>query len=227
MPFQFNFNSGGGLVDETAFNLNFQPVIPIHLSPALNMIARTIVPIDSFPASPGIRFSGVGDIQEQLFFSPAKPGKVIVGVGPVFSFPTATAEPAKTGTWAAGGSVLLVVTPGPWVVGVLATQLSPLIDRGGSPRTNLFSLQYFANYNFGKGWAVGTSPTISANWDATSNDRWTVPLGASFSRTVVFNRQPMTLGIQYYHNLKGPNAAPSTTLRFTVTLIFPTKRPGS
>jgi hypothetical protein len=96
VPLQFNFNSGEGLSDENLFNLNIQPVIPIHLTPRVNMIARTIVPIESFPGPSGTRFSGFGDIQEQLFFTPAMAGKVIWGVGPVFSFPTATAEPAKT-----------------------------------------------------------------------------------------------------------------------------------
>jgi len=32
VPFQFNFNGGGALRDGTFFNLNVQPVIPIHLS---------------------------------------------------------------------------------------------------------------------------------------------------------------------------------------------------
>jgi len=223
VPFQFNFNNGGGLGDETFFNLNFQPVIPIHLSNSVTVISRTIVPFDSFPGPSGTRFSGVGDIQQQLFFTPAKSGSLIWGIGPVFSFPTATAEPAKTGTWAAGGGAVVLTMPGPWVIGALVSQLSPLTDAGGQPRTNLFTLQYFINYNFGKGWAFGTAPTLTANWDATGNDRWTVPVGLSISRTLVFNRQPMSLGFQYYRNVQGPDSAPSSQLRFTLSLIFPTK----
>ena len=45
VPFQFNFNSGGAYQDQTFFNLNFQPVIPIHLTSKVTFIARTIVPI--------------------------------------------------------------------------------------------------------------------------------------------------------------------------------------
>src|SRR5271154_5685189 len=47
LPFQFNFNNGGDLQDRTLFNLNFQPVIPIHISAGWTVIARTIVPINS------------------------------------------------------------------------------------------------------------------------------------------------------------------------------------
>jgi len=64
VPFQFNFNSGGGYADKTFFNLNVQPVIPFQVSKNWNLIARTIIPLDSIPVSDS-RFSGVGDIQEQ------------------------------------------------------------------------------------------------------------------------------------------------------------------
>src|SRR5947209_1495874 len=90
VPFQFNFNGGGAYKDQTFFNLNFQPVIPIHLNRKVTLISRTIVPIDSIPTGNGTSSSGVGDIQEQTFFTPAAPHKLIVGLGPSFSFPTAT-----------------------------------------------------------------------------------------------------------------------------------------
>jgi hypothetical protein len=223
VPFQFNFNSGGAYRDETFFNLNFQPVIPIHLSPKIMLISRTIVPIDSFPGANGISSSGTGDIEEQTFFTPANSSKLIWGIGPAFSLPTATASPAKTGTWAAGGSAVVLATPGPWVLGSLFTQLSPLTDSNGYPRTNTFLWQYFINYNFGKGWAITTAPSITANWDAPGGQRWTVPVGIGISRTLVFNKQPMTLGFQYYNNVKRPDNGPGTVLRFTVALIFPEK----
>jgi hypothetical protein len=44
VPFQFNFNGGGALRDGTFFNLNLQPVIPIHFSRKWTLISRTIVP---------------------------------------------------------------------------------------------------------------------------------------------------------------------------------------
>lgn len=227
VPLQFNFNNDGGLQDETLFNLNFQPVIPIHLSSKVTLISRTILPINSYPgATAETRYSGTGDIQEQTFFTPAKPGKLIWGLGPAFSLPTATARPAKTGTWAAGGSAVFLAMPGPWVLGSLFTQLSPMTDSNGKPRTNTFLWQYFVNYNFGKGWAIASAPSITANWDAAKGQRWTVPVGAGISRTLVFNGQPMTLGFQYYKNVKRPDEAPGTMVRFILAFIFPLKPPA-
>lgn len=225
VPFQFNFNGGGAYKDQTFFNLNFQPVIPIHLNQKWTFIARTIVQIVSIPTTNGVSYSGVGDIQEQTFLTPARPGKLIWGVGPAFSFPTATASPAKTGTWAAGPSVVLLATPGPFVLGSLFVQFSPMTDANGSPRVNNFLWQYFVNFNFGKGWALSTAPSITANWDADRSQRWTVPVGGGISRTLVFERQPMTLGIQYYYNPIRPDNSNSTTLRFNIALIYPQK-PG-
>jgi hypothetical protein len=77
LPFQFNFNSGGAFEDRTFFNLNFQPVMPIKVTPDVNLIARTIVPVVSIPGPEGLRFSGVADIQQQLFFTASSPGKII------------------------------------------------------------------------------------------------------------------------------------------------------
>jgi len=221
VPFQFNFNNGGAYQDQTFFNLNFQPVIPIHITKSVTLINRTIIPIDSVPTGNGTNSSGVGDIQNEMFFTPVKPHKIIAGVGPAFSFPTATASPVKTGTWAGGVSGVLLMMPGPFVLGSLFQQIWPMSDTGGAPETNLFLWQYFINYNFGKGWALATAPSITANWDAVEGQQWTVPVGGGISRTLVFNRQPMTLSFQYYHNAKRPDNANSNTVRFAMVLIFP------
>ncbi len=225
LPFQFNFNSGGDLEDRTLFNLNFQPVIPFALNDRWHAIARTILPINSLPGPEGSRFSGFGDLQQQLFFTPAKPGAIIWGAGPIFSLPTATAAPAETGTWAAGPTVVLLKMEGPWVVGGLISQLWPMVDTGDDTETNLLTMQPFVNYNFGRGYALTWAPIISANWNAPDGEEWTVPVGVGISRTVVFNRRPISLNVQYYHNVERPQGSAGQLLRFTVTLLYPTTRP--
>jgi len=64
VPFQFNFNTGGGFQNQTLLNVNIQPVIPFKASERWSIIARTILPINSVPIPDGtMRASGVGDIQ--------------------------------------------------------------------------------------------------------------------------------------------------------------------
>lgn len=225
LPFQFNFNSGGDFDDRTFFNLNFQPVMPIKVTPRLHLIARTIVPVVSIPGPDGVRFSGVADIQQQLFFTPASPGKIIWGVGPAFSLPTATADAARTGTWAGGLDAVALTMHGPWVIGALVSQFWPMSDAGGEPETNQLVFQWFVNFNFGKGWALATAPLNTANWDADERQQWTVPLGLGISKTTVFNGRPMSLGVQYYYNVERPDGVAATQLRFVVSLLYPASKP--
>lgn len=224
VPFQFNFNSGGGLGDGTLFNLNFQPVIPFKLNDKWNMIARTIVPVLSIPGPDDTRFSGIGDIQEQIFISPSGAGKLIWGVGPIFSVPTATTAPAQTGSWAAGPTFVALTMTGPWVIGALMNNVWTFSDSDSPTEVNQFFLQPFVNYNFGKGWAISTGPAITANWDAPDGQQWTVPVGIGITRTTLFDGRPMTLGVQYYHNVERPDGTAANQLRFIVTLLYPKKR---
>jgi hypothetical protein len=41
-------------------------------------------------------------------------------------------------------------------------------DANGKPKVNSFLWQHFVNYNFGKGWALATTPSITA--DLTARD---------------------------------------------------------
>jgi hypothetical protein len=219
LPFQFNFNSGGGLGGETSFTLNFQPVIPVRgVLKRWNIILRSIIPYHNSPAGGG-REGGLGDIQEQLFFTPVKTGTLIWGIGPVLSFPTATS--GATGSWAIGPIAVALKSSGPWVFGGLINNLSTFADQGGDPEVNQFLFQPFVNYNFGKGWAASIGPNITANWDAPDGEKWTVPLGAGITKTTAFNGRPMSLGAQYYHNVEHPTAGAANLFRLTLTLLYP------
>ena len=221
IPLQFNFFSGGELGDQTFFNLNVQPVLPFRLNEDWKVIARTILPINSASGPDGLRYSGTGDIQEQLFISPSKPGAIVWGVGPMLSFPTATAAPFETGSWAGGIAAVVLKNAGPWVVGALITQVWTFADSGDDTQVNQFLVQPFVNFNFGKGWALAFAPNITANEDAPGGDQWTVPIGLGLMRTTVFNHRPMTLGLQYYHNVERPTGAGGQQLRFVLSLLYP------
>jgi hypothetical protein len=221
IPWQMNFNSGGGLGDGTFFLLNLQPVMPFKLNKSWNMIVRTIVPIVSVPGTETTTYSGIGDIQEQVYLTPSKGGKVVWGFGPVVSMPTATAAPLHTGSWAAGPTFVALTMPGPWVMGAVVNNVWTFSDSGSSTKVNQFLLQPFINFNFGKGWALSTVPVITANWDAESGQKWTVPVGGGISRTIVFSGRPMTLSMHYYHNVVHPDAAAGDQVRFMVVMLFP------
>ena len=220
LPLQMNFNTGGGLEDNTGLLLNFQPVVPVAINARWNLIARGIVPlIDSVVGDQ--TFRGLGDIQAQLLLTPARRDDLVWGLGPMFSFPTATTGAARTGSWAFGPAAVVVKTKGPWVIGGLASQLWTYADEGGAPEVDLFSLQPFVNYNFGRGWALASAPIFTANFDAPDGQEWTVPLGLGVTRTMVWQGQPLSMSVQYYHNVERPDAAAADQLRFVLSFLFP------
>jgi hypothetical protein len=79
------------------------------------------------------------------------------------------------------------------------------------------------NWNFGKGWSIGLSPVITANWEAPSGQEWTVPLGLGISRVTVLGTRPMSLGVQYYYNVERPDGTAAYQLKLIVSLLYPRK----
>jgi hypothetical protein len=223
VPFQFNFNNGGALGEQSMFNVNLQPVIPIHLTQQWNLIARTIIPFLSMPTVNGARDTGLGDIQEQLFFSPAANSGFIWGLGPLFSFPTATLASAATGSWAAGPAGVGLWIGGAWVVGALATADWTYAHSGSTLDIGGALVQPFINYNLGNGWALTSSPMITAAWGGDGATQWTVPVGGGVSWTTEINTQAMSFGVQYYYNVVRPEDGTPNLLRFVVSLLFPDK----
>lgn len=223
---QFNFNSGGAFGDRSSIVLDVEPVIPIDVTPEWNVIARTIVPFVTVPQARGDSDGGIGDINLQLFATPANAGSIVWGVGPIFSFPTATLDEVATGTWGLGPAGVILFQAGPWVAGALATQTWTLSDFGDDRDLDAFLLQPFVNFNFGTGWAVTSAPFITASWDAPGNG-WTVPLGGGLTWTTKIGGQAVNLGAQYYYNVERPDEAAKNQLRLVVSFLFPTQPPAA
>jgi hypothetical protein len=259
LPFQNNFNYAAGPNKLSLYNLNIQPVIPVMLSPKMNLIERAIVPVLNQPPAlpPGLcppsflgsypcgSQLGIGSIQLQSYFAPkTKPNAIIWGVGPIFSFPTVTKN-FGSNELGAGVTAVGLVMPGPWVIGLLANQQwriagppPPTLTcascseegtsaEGGarvSSTLNQFFTQPFINYNFGKGWALSEAPSISANWNAPGNQKWTVPIGLAVINTNTWFKLPMSFQLGYYGNIVRPNNAPYGQIRFQWALIWPVKR---
>ena len=83
-----------------------------------NLITRTIVPlIDQPTLAPGLgNVGGLGDVQLSLYMSPVRPfGGLIWGLGPSFSFATASDRSLGSGKNSAGLSTALLTIKGPWL----------------------------------------------------------------------------------------------------------------
>jgi len=171
-PLQNNTNFGIGPYERAENVLNIQPVIPFHITKEWNVITRTIWPMVVEPNTekPTQGWTGFGDLNPSLFLSPAKPGKLIWGVGPAIVLPTATAEQLGQGKFSLGPAVVALTTPGHWVIGALANNVWSVAGPHERAVVNQFLLQYFINYNMKKGWYITLPPIITADWRASSGN---------------------------------------------------------
>src|SRR5271165_3650988 len=223
VPFQNNFNFGIGPNDATQWVLNVQPVIPITLNKDWNLITRTIMPIINQPSpGPGIESAfGLGDINPTVFLSPKNSGKLLWGFGPTMTFPTATEPLLGNGKWSAGPSLVVLTTPGHWVIGALANNQWSFAG-WGNKSVDALLVQPFVNYNFPHGWYVTSAPIITANWSAASNERWTVPIGGGVGKIIKIDKLPINTSLQAFRNVVTPNRGGADwQLRFQVQFLFP------
>lgn len=233
VPFQDNVDENIGPYARDKNTLNIQPVIPSQISAKWNLISRIITPLAYqpyiAPGSPDIMAQqqlgtfGLGDIQPTFYFTPAKPSKLIWGVGPALLLPTATDNVLGTGKWCAGPSVVAVLQPGKFTLGALATNLWSFAGSDTRAGVNAMTLQYFVNYNMQKGWFLTSAPIINANWNAGSGNIWLVPFGGGFGRIFRIGAQPVNGSVSAYYNVVRPDTLPSPTwqLRLQLALLFP------
>ena len=210
VPFEKNVYTGIGPSDSTAYALNLKPVYPTKVG-NWNLINRFILPViysqgQDLPVSPGIEFDagyagmielaqgsafGLGDLTYQAFFSPAKASKWIWGIGPALVLPTATEDRYASDKWSAGPALVALSMPGNWVFGILAQNVWSFAGDNTTADVNSFLFQYFLNYNLDDGWYLSSTPVITANWEASAGNEWTIPFGGGVGRLVKHGKLPV------------------------------------
>jgi hypothetical protein len=222
VPFENISSFNNGPNNAYVNTMLIKPVYPLKITENWNLINRAIVPViyqGEVVEGIGSKF-GMGDITYQGFLSPAKPSKFTWGVGPVVSFPTG-AERMTTDKWSAGPALIGLTMPGNWVVGALVFNTWSFAGDDDAGDVNQLSFQYFINYNLPKGWYLSMSPTITANWEADSDDRWTVPFGGGFGRVFNIGKQPINASLKANYNVEHPDDASNWNISAQWTFLFP------
>ena len=195
----FELNNG-----QWSNNWNFQPVLPVSLTKDWNLITRPVMPfynIVPHETAPGQfeRAAGLGDLTLLELLSPAHSGNWVLGAGPTAIFPTATSGFTGQGKWQLGPSVVVGYLTKEFFLGVFPQQWWSIGGEHGRPDTNQMNLQPIATLFFGDGWSAGYSGNILADWNAPSEDVWTVPIGLGLGKVVKLGRLPVkvALSLQY------------------------------
>jgi len=218
VPIQSNFDVGIGAYNGSKTVINVQPVIPITLSPKLNLITRWILPIVSQFDITGENTSqaGLGDAVITGFLSPSQ-SSLTWGVGPVLLIPTATDDVLGSEKFGVGPSVVVLKQSGPWTYGALANHIISVAGEETRSDISATFLNPFAAYNWKSGAGVTLNAEYTRDWE---NDLSVFIVQPIFSGVTKFGSQTVSLAIGPRIHF-APDNHPAYGLRAAITMVFP------
>ena len=185
-------------------NLQFQPLLSLRLTEKQGLIVRPVVTVvNSVPhfdqSGQNARTAGVGDtvlafaLPRSLFG-----GRLMVGAGPTFIFPTASEDLLSQDNWQVGPDAGAVFLGNHFIAYGFVQQWFKI---GGDGRdTNQMSGTFNFTYMFENGWTLGTQPTLSVDWKEREGERGAFGLGPQVGKMCKCGGLPtlFQLQVQYY-----------------------------
>ena len=189
---------------------SFQPSLPFDLGEGKTFAFRPAFPwIIQQPVydSKTGKFndeSGFGDISFDSFLGITRPSGWVTMYGIFGVLPTASEDALGKDQWQLGPEFLLGKV-NDW--GVLAVLAFHAWDIAGEDDydTSLTSIQYIYNINLGGGYQLAAGPIITYDWEADSDQAWTIPLGVGLAKTSMVGKMPIKSQVQLFYNVEAPD----------------------
>lgn len=160
---------------------------------------------------------GISDSLFQFFFSPKSDGNIKWGIGPQVSLKTRTSDRQAGPGWGAGLAAVVFGGVGDWALGAIGMQ------HWGEDDFSVGTLQLIAMYNFpnSPGTYIGYNNAITFNWEATSSNKVTLPLGLTYGKTMLLGSgNGLDLNIGAYSLVERPDNAPEWQLKIGASYYF-------
>ncbi|MND39831.1 hypothetical protein D3C80_305590 [compost metagenome] len=183
-------------VNRKAGNLVGQSPYDILVDPALPEVIHD--PFD--------RSSGIGDMAYVGLLSPKEPiklqnGKLVWGIGPTATFPTAEEDVLGSGKYTLGPAFVAAYLGQDWTLALFPQHWWSIGGDSARKDVSLTNVQYVIQRNIpgDAGWHVGMSPDVTVNWEASRGNKVTFPIGLGASRIFKFGSMPVRIGaeVQY------------------------------
>ena len=223
VPIQANYDSNIGPDEEgSVWRINIQPVAPFALNDNWNLITRTIVPLidqQDLPVA-GSGASGIGDIVQSFFFSPAPTsGGLIWAVGPVLLYPTASDAALGAEKWGVGPTFLVLKQQGQWTFGALVNHIESVAGDGDRADVSLTLLQPFLSYITRTKTTLGLSTETTYDWE---NEAWSVPIAFNVAQLLKIGPQIVQVGVgTRYWAVSPDGGSQNWGARVQLTLLLP------
>jgi hypothetical protein len=207
-------------------NLMFQPLLSVALSDKWGLYVRPVVTmVNSLPHldqnGDGERTNGFGDTV--LGVAAARPllgGRLVLGAGPTFAFPTASERELGQGTWQIGPDVGATLLGKTFIAYAFVQQWFKV---GGDDRdTNQMNGVFNFTYTLTNGFTIGTQPSLSVNWEAPEDNRVAFSIGPQIGKLCRCGGTPTLFQLQVEYYPVRPNASgPEWNIQLQVTPTIP------
>jgi Putative MetA-pathway of phenol degradation len=215
-----------GSEDRMQSNLMFQPLLSVALSEKWGLYMRPVVTIvNSLPHldqnGQSERTNGFGDTV--LGVAVARPlfgGRLVLGAGPTFAFPTASERELGQDTWQIGPDVGATVLGKNFIAYAFVQQWFKV--GGDGQDTNQMNGVFNFTYTFANGYTIGTQPSLSVNREAPEDNRVAFAIGPQIGKLCRCGGMPTLFQVQVEYYAVRPHASgPTWNIQLQATPTIP------
>jgi Putative MetA-pathway of phenol degradation len=208
-------------------NLLFQPLMSVSLNKDWGLYIRPVVTtVNSFPrldpSGNDERTAGFGDtvLGVAAAHTPLFGGRLVVGAGPTFIFPTASERELGQDTWQFGPDAGVTLLGRHFIAYGFVQQWFKV--GGNGPDTNQMNGVFNYTYSFPSGWTIGTQPTLSVDWKADGDNGKTFAIGPQVGKLCKCGHTPTLVQLQFaYYAVRPDVAGPKWAIQLQVTPTIP------
>lgn len=182
-----------GVPDESANTMFLRFVTPFW-----RIIPRVSLPISVVPApnptASVASVTGIGDLNVfATFVVTPDDSPATLGLGPIYTAPTASNDALGNGKHEIGAAALTVWTKGIFLLGGLVNYQIGVGGDSNRPRTQFIAAQPFAFFQLGKGYYLRSAPIWFFNLERTE---YNVPFGLGAGKAIIMEAAVVNLFIE-------------------------------
>lgn len=207
-------------VGDTGWTLILRPIIPLLFDVDVPELDGTALTFDDK--------SGLGDVAVFGLFTPGMNDKGFQwGVGPIVQAPTATNDALGSEKWSAGPAAIAVYNttlrrPRDLTVGFINQNFFSFAGDNDRESVDRSTLQYFATWSITDNWGLLSAPTIQWDRNASSGNKWSVPISLGISYTTKLGDIPTRFVVEPQYFVERPNDyGTDWNIRFAIAMFLP------
>jgi hypothetical protein len=208
-------------------NLLFQPLMSVSVNKDWGLYIRPVV--TAVNVVPGLdasgnseRTTGFGDtvLGLAVAHTPLFGGRLVIGAGPTFIFPTASEHALGQDAWQFGPDAGVTLLGRHFIAYGFLQQWFKV--GGDGPKTDQMNGVFNYTYSLASGWTVGSQPTLTVDREAPSGNRVTFGIGPQIGKLCKCGHTPTLVQMQFaYYAVRPDLAGPKWNVQVQVTPTIP------